>query len=41
MVIDLDTDKVVGYISNTLGVHGIAVAPELNRGFTVMVKLIP
>jgi DNA-binding beta-propeller fold protein YncE len=34
MVIDLDTDKVVGDISNTLGVHGIAVAPELNLGFT-------
>jgi DNA-binding beta-propeller fold protein YncE len=34
MVIDLDTDKVVGDIPNTLGVHGIAVAPELNRGFT-------
>jgi len=34
MVIDLDTDKVVGDIPNTQGVHGIAVAPELNRGFT-------
>ena len=34
MVIDLDTDKVVGDIPNTSGVHGIAVAPELNRGFT-------
>jgi DNA-binding beta-propeller fold protein YncE len=34
MVIDLDTDKVVGDIPNTPGVHGIAVAPELNRGFT-------
>lgn len=34
MVIDLDTDKVVGDIPNTMGVHGIAVAPELNRGFT-------
>ena len=34
MVIDLDTDKVIGDIPNTLGVHGIAVAPELNRGFT-------
>ena len=34
MVIDLDTDKVVGDIPNTLGIHGIAVAPELNRGFT-------
>lgn len=34
MVIDLDTDKVVGDIPNTIGVHGIALAPELNRGFT-------
>ena len=34
MVIDLDTDKVVGDIPNTAGVHGIAIAPELNRGFT-------
>jgi DNA-binding beta-propeller fold protein YncE len=34
MVMDLDTDKVVGDIPNTAGVHGIAVAPELNRGFT-------
>jgi len=34
MVIDLDTDKVVGDIPNTPGVHGIAIAPELNRGFT-------
>ncbi len=34
MVLDLDTDKVVGDIPNTPGVHGIAVAPELNRGFT-------
>ena len=34
MVIDLNTDKVVGDISNTPGVHGIAVARELNRGFT-------
>jgi hypothetical protein len=34
MVIDLDTGKLVGDIPNTPGVHGIAVAPELNRGFT-------
>jgi len=34
MVIDLDTDKVVGDIPNTPGVHGIAIAKELNRGFT-------
>ncbi|MGO8670521.1 MAG: YncE family protein [Capsulimonadaceae bacterium] len=33
-VIDLDTDKVVGTIPNTAGVHGIALAPEFNRGYT-------
>lgn len=32
VVIDLNTDKVVGEITNTPGVHGIALAPELNRG---------
>ena len=34
MVIDLNTDKVVGDIPHTPGVHGIAIARELNRGFT-------
>jgi DNA-binding beta-propeller fold protein YncE len=34
MVIDLATDKVIGDIPNTAGIHGVAVAPELNRGFT-------
>ena len=33
VVIDLDKDKVIGEITNTPGVHGIAIAPELNRGF--------
>jgi len=32
-VIDLETDSPVGKIPNTPGVHGIAVAPELGRGF--------
>jgi len=32
-VVDLDTSKVVGDIPDTPGVHGIAIAPELNRGF--------
>jgi DNA-binding beta-propeller fold protein YncE len=32
-VIDLDAGKVVGDIPDTPGVHGIAIAPELNRGF--------
>ena len=34
VVIDLAKDQVVGEITNTPGVHGIAVAPKLNRGFT-------
>jgi len=34
MVIDLGPDSVVGDIPNTPGIHGLAVAPELNRGFT-------
>ncbi|HKO03980.1 MAG TPA: YncE family protein [Candidatus Acidoferrales bacterium] len=33
MVVDVDSDKVVGDIPDTPGVHGIALAPELNRGF--------
>jgi DNA-binding beta-propeller fold protein YncE len=33
MVLDIDTDKVTGDIPDTPGVHGIALAPELNRGF--------
>jgi YVTN family beta-propeller protein len=33
MVLDVDSDKVVGEIPDTPGVHGIALAPELNRGF--------
>jgi DNA-binding beta-propeller fold protein YncE len=33
IVIDLNTDKVAGDIPNTPGVHGIAVANDLNRGF--------
>jgi DNA-binding beta-propeller fold protein YncE len=34
MVIDLASGNVVGDISNTTGIHGVALAPELNRGFT-------
>ena len=33
MVVDLDTEKLIGDIPDTPGVHGVAVAPELNRGF--------
>jgi YVTN family beta-propeller protein len=32
-VLDVDSGAVVGKIENTLGVHGIAIAPELGRGF--------
>jgi DNA-binding beta-propeller fold protein YncE len=33
-VVDLDKDAVVGKIANTAGVHGIALARDLGRGFT-------
>src|ERR1035438_3448523 len=32
-VIDTATDKLVGTIMGTNGVHGIAIAADLNRGF--------
>lgn len=34
MVLDADTGKVLGDIPDTSGVHGIALAPDLNKGFT-------
>ncbi len=34
MVLDADSGKSVGDIADTPGVHGIALAPELGRGFT-------
>lgn len=34
MVVDPATGKIAGDIPNTPGVHGIAVAPDLNKGFT-------
>jgi DNA-binding beta-propeller fold protein YncE len=33
VVVDLDANKVVGDIPDTPGVHGIAIAAELNKGF--------
>jgi YVTN family beta-propeller protein len=33
-VFDLTTRRVVGSINTTAGVHGVATAPELGRGFT-------
>lgn len=34
LVFDADTLTQVGEIPNTAGVHGVAIAPELHRGFT-------
>jgi DNA-binding beta-propeller fold protein YncE len=34
MVMDADSGKIVGDIADTPGVHGIALAPALGRGFT-------
>ncbi|MGD1211802.1 MAG: YncE family protein [Candidatus Acidiferrales bacterium] len=34
VVLDVDSEKVVGEIPNTLGVHGIALAPDLGNGYT-------
>lgn len=34
VVVDIDSATVVGDIPGTPGVHGIAIAPELGRGFT-------
>ena len=34
MVIDLLKDEVCGEVTNTPGVHGFAIAPELQRGFS-------
>lgn len=34
MVVDADTEKVIGDIPDTNGVHGIAIASKLGRGFT-------
>jgi DNA-binding beta-propeller fold protein YncE len=33
-VFDVDEGKVVGEVANTPGVHGIALVPKLDRGFT-------
>ncbi len=33
IVLDLDSGKTVGDITDTPGVHGVALAPELGRGF--------
>ena len=33
-VLDADSGKIVGTISDTPGVHGVAIVPSLHRGFT-------
>ena len=34
LVADLKTGKQIGKIADTNGIHGIAIAPSLNKGFT-------
>jgi YVTN family beta-propeller protein len=34
VVIDIDQEKVIGEITNTPGIHGVAIAAEVGRGFT-------
>src|SRR5438132_3392598 len=34
VVIDLDKDAVCGEVTDTPGIHGLAPAPDLHRGFT-------
>src|SRR6266487_2902102 len=34
VVIDTEKDSIVGEVADTPGIHGIAIAPELKRGFT-------
>ena len=34
VVVDVETEKIVGEIPDTPGVHGIALAPNLGRGYT-------
>lgn len=34
VVVDADTNAVIGDIPNTNGVHGIAIVPEVDKGFT-------
>ena len=34
IVLDLDSEKVVGEIADTPGVHGVAFVADLGRGFT-------
>ncbi len=38
MVVDLDSEKLVGEISGMKGVHGVCVLPKLNKGFVTSGK---
>ncbi len=38
-VVDLKTEKLIGQIPNTTGVHGIACVPALNKGFITAGRL--
>jgi YVTN family beta-propeller protein len=38
-VLDLKTEKLIGQIPNTLGVHGIACVPDMNKGFITAGRL--
>src|SRR5881275_2089889 len=35
VVVDLDSGKITGEIADTQGVHGIAIAPRLSRGYII------
>jgi len=34
IVIDIEKDAVIGEVTDTPGIHGVAIAPDLKRGFT-------
>lgn len=34
LILDMDSDKIVDEISDTLGVHGVAIVPAVQRGFS-------
>jgi YVTN family beta-propeller protein len=38
MVVDLDSEKLVGEVTGMKGVHGVCVLPKLNRGFVTSGK---
>src|ERR1700747_3631444 len=34
MVMDIDTGQIVGKVAKTPGVHGVALVPKLNKGYS-------